>query len=350
MHQYQGCLAGRIICKSDKQSEDVYGLCNNIISHIALLVLVILYALSITSFNLVSFIWHVKNSNFIQCLLSSSLMLADSLMGVYLLIVVTANFVYSGNIIYVSYHWKSSTLCRVLGTLSVLSLQLSNISTLIISLNRLICFVVNPFQRYGFTTVQTVVCVVVCWCLGSVQPVLAAVLSNVSISNSACVLIGDSLLFHFTIAYIISSVSVSIGLLVIYSIVIHSMMKSANFQSSSDRSKKASIRLGAVILTNSMATMTVTVLSVLSLTRVFVLPSVEAVLIFILLPLNGCLNPVINTMTTSEFWPVLLHLSNCAKKTHGMIRFSGEYMHDKVLAPLILKYKTRPEFFRWKSG
>ena len=205
------CVAGDAVCKSDVQSNDVFGTCSNIFANAALLALAIMYCISILFLNSLSFIWHTTHSSFIKILLSSTLMFSDALMGVYILIMLIVDRVYTGNIFYISYFWKSSVLCRSLGTLGIISLQLSNISTMIISLDRFVCIVLHPFQRYGFTTSQTVLCVILGWLLGLVQPVLAASLSKVNISNSACVLIGNSLAMPFTIVLIIVSTLVTIA-------------------------------------------------------------------------------------------------------------------------------------------
>ena len=60
-------------------------------------------------------------------------------------------------------------------------------------------------------------------------------------------------------------------------------------------------RLGAVLGTNFLASIIVITLSIMSLAQVDVPSSLEAMLAFLLFPLNACLNPVINTLTTNEF-------------------------------------------------
>ena len=203
----------------------------------------------------------------------------------------------------------------------------------------------------GFSTKEAVICLAIGLLLGLVQPILAATLSHVHIFNSACVLIGNSIALPFTVVLIIVSVGISIGLIITYSIVIHLLLTSSTFQATSTYSMKASIRLGAVILTNCIATGTITVMSILSLSHVDVLPSIEAVLLFVLIPCNACLNPIINTVTTTEFRPVRIYILMQTRKALNPIGSIVQIVYKLLLSlvrSLKLKYRTRSraEFFR----
>ena len=120
------------------------------------------------------------------------------------------------------------------------------------------------------------------------------------------------------------------------------MFAASTFQATSGYKQKASTRLGAVILTNCIATSTIVILSILSLSHVYVLPSLEAVVIFVLIPLNASLNPIINTITTSEFWPIRQFISTHVKEAFN---FVAEQL-SKLHRTLKLKYEARPDFFR----
>ena len=66
-------------------------------------------------------------------------------------------------------------------------------------------------------------------------------------------------------------------------------------------SKSPVLRLGLLVLTNFMASMTVSTLALLSLTMVY-LPAIgEALIAFVLFPLNAFLNPIINTLTIDSY-------------------------------------------------
>ena len=72
--------------------------------------------------------------------------------------------------------------------------------------------------------------------------------------------------------------------------------------------------LGAVIATNLLVSMTVTILVFVSVLNVHVPESFERLVTFVTFPLNSCLNPVIYTLTTSAFvaqLKIIKFLSQC---------------------------------------
>ena len=68
--------------------------------------------------------------------------------------------------------------------------------------------------------------------------------------------------------------------------------------SSQSKFKQVASRLGVVILTNFLASMTVTIISILS-HIIYIPASLEAMIAFLLFPANAMTNPLINTLTTS---------------------------------------------------
>ena len=69
----------------------------------------------------------------------------------------------------------------------------------------------------------------------------------------------------------------------------------------SDKDKHLVYRVGAVIATNFMATMTVTIMMLLSLVRDDINSQYEALVSFIIFPVNSILNPTFNTFVSPGF-------------------------------------------------
>ena len=72
-----------------------------------------------------------------------------------------------------------------------------------------------------------------------------------------------------------------------------------------DSYRSTVVRLMAVITTNLLPSITLTLLSVLALSYVNFPSSLEANVAFIIFHINACLNPVINTITTNAFLKAL---------------------------------------------
>ena len=87
-------------------------------------------------------------------------------------------------------------------------------------------------------------------------------------------------------------------MLPLYFAVIYRLYGSAKFNHDYDNFKATATKLGMVMITNFIAAMTVVVLSIV-LINVYVPGSLEAMLAFILFPLNSCINPLARTIISN---------------------------------------------------
>jgi hypothetical protein len=96
---------------------------------------------------------------------------ADCLMGVYMLIVGTADLMYRGSYIWNDYSWRNGSMCEVAGFLSTLASEASCIFITLITVDRLLA-IKFPFGRIRFTKCSIAICSVITWL---VSLVLAAI-------------------------------------------------------------------------------------------------------------------------------------------------------------------------------
>ena len=216
------------------------------------------------------------------------------------MIMIVVNSIYQGDVAYVAILWKQSTLCRITGTIMISSVCLSNVSMLLIAIDRFVCIVWMPFRRYGLSNIQCLISVGVGWLLVLIIQVFVYFLSYKEISNTSCVLVGESLSLPFSIMYVCLHSILFIGTLVPYMLVMRKVSQSRKVKKSSDKTKQVIIRLGLVLSTNLITTMAVTMLSIISLVT-DLSSNTEAIVSFLLFPLNACLNPLLNTITTKDF-------------------------------------------------
>ena len=78
-----------------------------------------------------------------QSLLLANLALSDCIMGVYLIIIASADVYYRGNYALHDKSWKTGALCKVAGFLSTLSGEMSVLSLTVITIDRFIVLVQN---------------------------------------------------------------------------------------------------------------------------------------------------------------------------------------------------------------
>ena len=157
--------------------------------------------------------------------------------------------------------------------------------------------VLNPFSKQGLTPIQCVVATITCALFAILIPVLSVTVTNTKISNSACIALGCSLFQPYSFLYAIINTLLFSCISCVYLHLVFSVYKGMlNVNSSVRVFKQVAVRLGLVILTNFLASMTVTVISVLSLSM-YMPPSLEAFAAFNLFSVNSCINPLLNTIT-----------------------------------------------------
>ena len=208
VHAEVCCLVPGVNCVPDVVHYDSIGSCSDIIAHVSLLCTAYIFSLSVFALNSMSFSWHIQQKTipaYFQC----SLTIADTMMAIYLSVIIVSNHVYSGNVIFIAVFWKETALCATAGVLFMVSVLASNISTLLIALDRCLCMVLRgPFATRGFTTRQMVLCICIGWFTALLLPTLASMLSQ-PVTNSACIPVGGE-----STSVIFSSIYVAVNSLV----------------------------------------------------------------------------------------------------------------------------------------
>ena len=211
---------------------------------------------------------------------------------------------------------------------------MSNVTTMLIAIDRFLCIVYRTFQSFGFTKQQCIGVLVASWFAGLLLPLLSAFLSDNSITNSACILLGGSINVTLSIAYAAVYMLVFACTTCAYASIANNVGQSRKLHKSQVNTFNVLFRLGAVAVTNFLVSTTVTTLSLLAVVT-YVPPSLEAMLAFLLFPLNSCLNPIINTVTTKQFIqesnvfdiPVLC-VTICKQMSHKMTAwYTGIYIY-----------------------
>ena len=222
---------------------------------------------------------------------------ADLILGLYLCALIVIYYVYEGQAAFVAMIWKQTTWCRIIMSLFMMSILLSNISTLVIGLDRFVTFVLCPFEMKRTNKYTLLVVMIFGWFIGILLPVIAGIFSHSSISNTACIMVGRSLSVHFAILYACLNIALFLCMILIYTMIIHNVKSSsAQITRTKQYSLHAVLRLGSVILTNFLASFTITIMAFMSVAQHNISDNVEILLSFIVFPINSCINPIINTL------------------------------------------------------
>ena len=296
------CFVSDVICVSDIKIKFDQKNCSRILASDILQYIAILYAFLVLSLNVVSSLWHVRKDKVNVGILTCSLSVADGLMAVYLISIITINFLYSGDTTYIALSWKQSNVCRVVGTSLTISILTSHMFTMLVAVDRFICVVWRPFKRQGFNKVQSVCFCCGAWCAGLVLPMLARVLSDQPASNSPCILLAKSSSLGFSALFTVLTILVSIVVIASYVPLVLKVKESGKITVGQTNKKSLAVVTRVCIVILSSTGLTLTVLCQCFLfAELHISESVGASFGLILLPLFACINPMVNALSTNDF-------------------------------------------------
>ncbi|XP_030838155.1 G-protein coupled receptor GRL101-like isoform X2 [Strongylocentrotus purpuratus] len=276
--------------------------------------------------------------NHAQVFFISNLAIADWFMGIFMIIIASADTYYGEYYFLKAPHWRSSGLCRFAGALAILSSESSVFFLTIITVDRFLS-VVFPFSRFKFHSESARVCVGITWVITiiiSLGPVVIGSfvpgfygLSDVCIGLPLSV---DStgtgtLVYDHTLAIPvftpnndgslqpswIYSIVLFLGInlicflfiLICYIIIFVQVRKSANSigkdrktGSPHDQEVRIAFKMAIIVGTDFLCWMPVIIMGILSQARLVELPvSLYAWSAVFILPINSTLNPYLYTFT-----------------------------------------------------
>ena len=296
------CIQPLAACSSDKAVHDIFFSCSDIIENNYHYLLTYFFLLSNVLLNGISLHFNCHNmKQSIQSLLVISLNISDMIMTVYLLLILVLNYIWRGFVAYVALIWKKTEICRISGIFMIISIMLSNIIVCLISLDRFICFIWNPFVRRVLTMKQVCIRLILCFVIGIALPISS--LYSTDIKNTMCISLGNSLSMAFSIAYAVITTVLFISTAVLcFAISINLVASKTDIQKTGDdHRKEVTLRVFLIVLTNFTPSITLTILSLASLVPNSIPTTLEANLAFFIFPMNAISNPIIYTLTSSAF-------------------------------------------------
>ena len=310
-----------------------------------------------------------RRDNKVQGLFIFNLSLSDILMGIYMVIIASADRYYRDS--FPSELWRHSITCKIAGTLSVLSSEASVCFVTLISVDRLmgIRFTFSNF-RNGTSSAKVVV--VMLWtitiAIGVVLTVMPSVdpefydisevctglpLSRNSVFNQRTIresfkdkiqgVLDRNIFFNLTYDVIIDTkpgmyagiavftafnllcfVIVAVCYIGIFLTAVKSMKKSGRGRDEKQERKMA-VKMGAIVLTDLLCWLPIILLSILVQSgRFIVTPNIYTWIVTFILPINSALNPFLYTLATVISDLIEKHKDQDVQKQTGHGSYNGK--------------------------
>ena len=257
----------------------------------------------------------LQKKNRVESVLVSNLALADFLMGIYMVLIASADMRYRGTYVYFAEDWQRSFLCKFAGFLSVLSSEASVFFLTALSVDRFLC-VVFPLHQIRLrrkSLMVTVACVWLSTFAFSILPVVAFPIFGDAFYGRSGVCLALPLttelpqgwqysIFLFIGVNLLSVSVIALCYACIYVSVKRSsgrVQKSAGSKNNTEEIKFAT-RMAFLVFTNFFCWMPIITMGVLAQTGVFISGDIYAFTAVLILPLNSALNPYLYTILTRE--------------------------------------------------
>ncbi|XP_030648172.1 relaxin receptor 1 [Chanos chanos] len=241
-----------------------------------------------------------------------SLCCADCLMGVYLLFIGAFDIKYCGEYNRHAHIWMESLSCQLIGSLAMLSTEVSVMMLTYMTLEKYLC-IVFPFHHYRAGRKQTLCSLTFIWLLGFI---IAAIpfwdkqtFGNYYGRNGVCFPLHSDKVekpgarCYSTAIFLGLNLFAFIIIVFSYSSMFYSVQKTAKTARQTVFDDEVSIakRFFFIVFTNALCWTPIFLLKILSLLRVQIAGTIILWVVIFILPINSALNPILYTITTSTF-------------------------------------------------
>ena len=324
---------------SDERSP--YLTCDRLMADRTLVAMMWLIAINAIGGNIFVLVWRQRQKNTVQDLFLSNLAISDLIMGVYMLIIACSDVYFGENFPMKSEAWRSGIMCRIAGTLSILSSEASVFLITLISIDRLIG-IRFPFSTKKFSKRSACLAIILTWlfslALGAVPSSLAGRNEKFYDNSNVCIGLPLSLIDKYSyIKYniIVDNKEANVGrtieffnttyegsfpgmhfsnavflgvngicyliILCCYVEIIRATLKSAKRSGLKKEIKeelRMTLKVTAIVATDFFCWFPVVCLGILVQARVITLPaSVYAWYVTFVIPINSAINPYLYTIS-----------------------------------------------------
>ncbi|XP_068103758.1 relaxin receptor 1-like isoform X2 [Hyperolius riggenbachi] len=262
-----------------------------------------------------------------------SLCCADCLMGFYLFCLGAFDIKFQGEYNRHAQVWMESWECKLVGSLAMLSSEVSVLMLTYMTLEKYLC-IVFPFSHFRAGRGQTMVTLAAVWGLGFLITIIPFfsddTFGNFYGRNGVCFpLQSDSTEKYGARGY---SVSIFLGLNLLafitivfsYSSMFYSIHRTgAKTAERSVFSREVTIakRFFFIVFTDALCWIPIFLLKAVSLTEAEIPGTITSWVVIFILPINSALNPILYTLTTSSFQE---KLKQCLQSKRHQLQESGK--------------------------
>ncbi|XP_037118282.1 relaxin receptor 1 isoform X1 [Syngnathus acus] len=264
---------------------------------------------------------YIRSENKLHAMCIISLCCADGLMGVYLFMIGAYDLKFRGEYNRHAQAWMDSGQCQVIGSLAMLSTEVSVLLLTYLTLEKYIC-IVYPFRYLTPGWRRTVTVLLGIWVFGFMVAFLPlafkGLFRNFYGTNGVCFPLHseqpETLWAHVYSIVIFLGLNLVAFLIIVlsYASMFYNIQRTGTQTTkySNHIKKEVTIakRFFSIVMTDSLCWIPIFVLKILSLLQVEIPGTITSWVVIFILPINSALNPILYTLTTRPFKETLMQV------------------------------------------
>ncbi|TNN42285.1 Relaxin receptor 1 [Liparis tanakae] len=264
---------------------------------------------------------YIRSENKLHAMCIISLCCADGLMGVYLFMIGAYDLKFRGEYNRHAQAWMDSGQCQVIGSLAMLSTEVSVLLLTYLTLEKYIC-IVYPFQYLTPGWRRTVTILFGIWVFGFIIALLPlackGLFRNFYGTNGVCFPLHseqpETLWAHVYSIVIFLGLNLVAFLIIVlsYASMFYNIQRTGTQATkySNHIKKEVTIakRFFSIVITDSLCWIPIFILKILSLLQVEIPGTISSWVVIFILPINSALNPILYTLTTRPFKETILQV------------------------------------------
>ncbi|XP_021014274.2 relaxin receptor 1 isoform X1 [Mus caroli] len=294
---------------------------------------------------------YIRSENKLHAMSIISLCCADCLMGVYLFVIGAFDLKFRGEYNKHAQPWMESVHCQFMGSLAILSTEVSVLLLTFLTLEKYIC-IVYPFRCLRPRKCRTITVLIFIWIIGFI--VAFAPLGNKEFfknyygTNGVCfplhsedtgstgaqiysvvIFLGINLVAFIIIVFSYGSMFYSVH---------QSTVTVTEIQKQVKKEMVLAKRFFFIVFTDALCWIPIFILKFLSLLQVEIPDSITSWVVIFILPINSALNPIIYTLTTRPFKEMIHQLWHNYRQRRSVDRKGSQ----KAYAPSFIWVEMWP--------
>uniref|UniRef100_A0A3B4T6G5 Relaxin family peptide receptor 1 n=1 Tax=Seriola dumerili TaxID=41447 RepID=A0A3B4T6G5_SERDU len=264
---------------------------------------------------------YIRSENKLHAMCIISLCCADGLMGIYLFMIGAYDLKFRGEYNRHAQAWMDSSQCQVIGSLAMLSTEVSVLLLTYLTLEKYIC-IVYPFQYLTPGWRRTVTILLGIWVFGFIIAFLPlackGLFRNFYGTNGVCFPLHseqpETLWAHVYSIVIFLGLNLVAFLIIVlsYASMFYNIQRTGTQTTkySNHIKKEVTIakRFFSIVITDSLCWIPIFILKSLSLLQVEIPGTISSWVVIFILPINSALNPILYTLTTRPFKETILQV------------------------------------------